>query len=82
MIRTQIQLPESAYEALKSAAHRTNRSMAACVREAVETYLIKSANADADFAQVAGRFRPMPMSDLKPHDRRLAEALLPRKKSS
>jgi hypothetical protein len=69
-------LPEPEYEALKQAAHRMHRSMANCVREAITLYLGRPDNAAADFAAVAGKFRPIPTGDLKPHDRRLAESIL------
>ena len=75
MIRTQIQLGETEYSALKDVAHRTHRSMADCVREAVAVYLARSHDAAADFRSVAGKFRPVPMDDLKPHDRMLSETL-------
>jgi hypothetical protein len=76
MIRTQIQLPEAEYEALKDRARREDRSMADCVREAIAQYLVRSAPGEADFAAVAGRFAPLPGRGLKRHDRDLADSIL------
>jgi hypothetical protein len=75
MIRTQIQLPPEQYESLKKRAQSAGRSMADCVREAVALYLARPGSAAADFASVAGRFRPRPLDDLKPHDRQLVDAI-------
>ena len=75
MIRTQIQLPEKEYRALRDAAHRSNRSMADCVREAVATYLTKAQPVE-DVMSLAGRFRPKPAKDIKDHDRAWSDAIL------
>mgnify|MGYP003585467971 CR=1 FL=1 len=75
MIRTQIQLPEKEYEALKEMAYQSHRSMADCVREAVAVYIAGSRLAATDFASVAGKFKPLPTDDLKEHDRHLSEIL-------
>lgn len=75
MIRTQIQLPEKEYGALKEIAYKSHRSMAECVREAVAVYIAGSRHAAADFSSVAGKFSPIPTDDLKEHDRRLADIL-------
>lgn len=75
MIRTQIQLPEAEYEALRETAYRQNRSMADCVREAVAEYLTRTHPA-TDFLALAGKFRPQPADDLKDHDRWWSEAIM------
>jgi hypothetical protein len=74
MIRTQIQLPEYEYETLKEMAHKTHRSMADCVREAVAVYIAASHNSSNDFAAVSGQFSPISTNDLKPHDQMLADS--------
>lgn len=75
MIRTQIQLSEQDYAALREAAHRAGRSMADCVREAVAQYLARATPGDK-FLSHAGRFAPEPADDLKDHDAQWAEAII------
>lgn len=75
MIRTQIQLPEAEYEALRQAAHRANRSMADCVREAISAYLTRVQPADR-ILTLAGKYPPKPADDLKDHDRWWGDAIL------
>jgi Arc/MetJ-type ribon-helix-helix transcriptional regulator len=69
MIRTQIQLPEHEYEELRQAAARERRSMADCIREGIRWFLGRRRGADEELAAIAGKFRPLPLDDLKPHDR-------------
>lgn len=69
MIRTQIQLPERDYERLREAAQRQHRSLADCIREGIGLYLRSAEAAVADLSEVAGRFTPRPIDDLKSHDR-------------
>jgi hypothetical protein len=80
MIRTQIQLPESEYEELKRVAAEEHRSMADCVREAIHLFLLRFRAPAEELDEIAGRFRPLPLDDLKPHDRWIAEAVLASKK--
>ncbi len=75
MIRTQIQLPEKDYLALREAAHRAGRSLADCVREAVAQYLARPTPGDKVLSH-AGRFAPQPAEELKDHDEWWAEAIL------
>jgi len=75
MIRTQIQLPEHEYEDLRAIAHRLNRSMADCVREAVAEYLTRSRPAD-QLMSVAGKFTPQPTDALKDHDQWWADTIV------
>jgi len=76
MIRTQIHLPEKEYEELRQAASSQKRSMADCIREAIRLFLSRQRTNRARLEEIAGKFRPVPMSDLKPHDRWTAEAIL------
>jgi len=77
MIRTQIQLPEAEYEELRRLAAREHRSMADCIREGIRWVLGRARSGELDLAAVSGKFRPMPMEDLKPHDRWFAESAIP-----
>ena len=75
MQRTQIQLGESEYEALRELAHRENRSMADCVREAIAAYLHRAQPID-ELLSIAGTFAPDPTDAVKAHDRWWAESIL------
>ena len=77
MIRTQIQLPEDRYARLKKAAARKHQSIAACIREGIDAYLVQAETAEPDLATLAGQFRPTPADDLKDHDRWWADAAVP-----
>lgn len=82
MIRTQIQLLDEQYERLRQLAAATHKSIAQQIREAVDLYF-RSVNVPKDdLADIAGKFRPIPMKDLKDHDRWFAEAILDVKKPS
>ena len=74
MMRTQIQLPEPDYERLRTEASRQRRSMADCIREGIQMFLERSDSKSDDIVEIAGKFRPLPLEDLKPHDRWFAEA--------
>ena len=74
MIRTQIQLPERDYARLREAARRQHRSLADCIREGIGLYLAAAESASADLGDIAGRFTPRPIDDLKQHDRDWIEA--------
>ena len=79
MRRTQIQLPEDEYRELKDVAARERRSMADCIREGIRLFVKRSRTAESDLEEIAGKFRPQPVKDLKPHDRWLVESILSRK---
>lgn len=68
MIRTQIQLPETEYERLREIAEKERRSMADCIREAIRLFLQQAADTESSLETIAGKFRPQPLEDLKPHD--------------
>lgn len=75
MIRTQIQLDESLYEQLRQKAVAQRRSMAACIREAIEAFLKQAESQENDLSEIAGKFRPLDHSeDLKDHDRVWSDA--------
>ena len=75
MIRTQIQLTPEDYKALKQAAREEGRSMADCIREGIRLFLGRRLARGGDLGAVAGKYRPLPMDDLKPHDRQLADVI-------
>jgi hypothetical protein len=74
MIRTQIQFQERLYAELRDTAIRQHRSIAACVRDAVTSFLKQTAGGGNDLSDVAGKFRPVPMDGAKDHDRVWAES--------
>lgn len=76
MIRTQIQLDEHFHTLLRETALRKHLSMAACIRTAIEQFLRESDSVNDDLSAVAGRFSPLPMGDVKGHDRQWAEAIM------
>jgi hypothetical protein len=70
MIKTQIQLEDWQYEALKRASRSSSRSMSDFVREGVSLILKKNTpHATLPLEKIAGKFRPIAESDLKQHDR-------------
>lgn len=77
MRRTQIQLSEPDFERLRAIAASQRRSLSDCIREGVALFLRQSSTPETDLGSLAGVFRPLPMDDLKDHDRWLAEALAP-----
>ena len=81
MKRTQIQVPDERYEELERVAQQEGRSVADCVREGIELFLKRSRAAGASLEEIAGKFRPMPLDDLKPHDRWLAASVAGRRPS-
>lgn len=69
MIKTQIQLEEWQYDALKRTSATTARSVSDIIREGVTLFLNKTARkARTPLHQIAGRYKPLPISDLKAHD--------------
>ena len=64
-------------ERLRREALRERRSMAACIRDAILVFLNRAdTHAAGNLDDVAGRFRPLPPDDLKPHDRLWANAVV------
>ena len=74
MMRTQIQLPEECYRTLQQEAARQKRSVAACIREGIALFLQRADASTDELMAVAGRFRPLPPGDVKPHDQWWADA--------
>lgn len=68
MKRTQIQLSENDFDALRKIAAEKKRSIADCIREGIALFLQKSTRQPGDFSCVAGRFHPVPDDRLKSHD--------------
>lgn len=77
MVRTQIQLREDQYEALKRRAVREDRSLADLVRESLDRWLFRSPSSDAlaGLEELSGSFRDQAGADdvAQHHDRYLAE---------
>lgn len=82
MIRTQIQLPERDYAELREVAARRRTSMADCIREGIRLFLGSVRGKREELDELAGKFRPVPDKDLKPHDRWVAEAIVASKKGA
>ena len=74
MVRTQIQLSDEDYKALRELARRQGRSMADGIREAIRAFLLHERARENPLVGIVGAFRPQPLDDLKAHDRWLAEA--------
>lgn len=75
MLRTQIQLPESDHARLQEVAKRMNRSISDCIREGIDLFLSRTSSAGDDFADIAGRFKPLPDNDHSSHDAQWAKAI-------
>jgi hypothetical protein len=78
MVRTQIQLSEEQFAALKRLAHSRGCSLAQVIREAVDLVVRQGSEASprelrARAAAVSGRFRSGPKDLSRAHDRYLAE---------
>lgn len=69
MIRTQIQLPEEQYEALKRQAADSDKSIAQHIPEAISVYLERNRAPKRRVEEVAGKYQPQDLRDLKDHDR-------------
>jgi predicted DNA-binding protein len=67
MRKTQIQVEDWQYEAVKKLSARTSRSMAEIMREALSRSLTSSAELPP-LSVAAGKFQPLPQDDLKDHD--------------
>jgi hypothetical protein len=76
MVKTQIQLEEWQYDALKEQSAIAARSMSDFVREAVSAALERQQRQPrGSLAEISGKYAPLPNSDLKAHDARWAEAI-------
>ena len=77
MIRTQLQVPEEDYEALREVAARQSRSLADCMREAIRLFLRQSRQRADALESIAGQFRPIAApDDLKAHDKQWADSVM------
>ena len=76
MIKTQIQLEEWQYQAAKKAGAELGRSLSDLVREGVTLVLSRvSQRPSVPLESLAGKYEPIPLDDLKPHDRVWAETI-------
>jgi hypothetical protein len=76
MIKTQIQLDEWQYDAVKKLGSQSSRSMAEVIREGVSLLLKKNSGAiGRDLKQLAGKYRAGDVADLKEHDRHWTESI-------
>ena len=76
MIRTQIQLDEDIYGQLREFAMHQHRSMAACIRDAINAFLRQANDKGDDLSDIAGKFPPLPMDGVKEHDRVWADSVV------
>jgi len=76
MIRLPIELPETMHNRLRQVARKQDRSLADCIREAVDLFLGKYGSQPSSIDAIAGKYSPQPMSGLKRHDRWWAEAIM------
>lgn len=76
MIKTQIQLEDWQYVALKQSSANSSRSMSDIIREGVVLFLNKSGDKGAiPLEKLAGKYKPLSASDLKAHDQAWAESI-------
>lgn len=76
MIRTQIQLEEWQYQAAKKAGADSGRSLSDLVREGVSLVLSRVAQQPSvPLESLVGKYEPLPMDELKLHDRVWAETI-------
>jgi len=76
MIKTQVQLEEWQYQAAKKAGVATSRSMSDIIREGLSLVLPRlGQGGQKPLAAVAGKYRTLPLQDLKDHDRRWVESI-------
>jgi len=76
MIKTQIQLEDWQYVALKQSSATTSRSMSDIIREGVVLFLNKSGKKGAvPLEKLAGKYRPLSTSDLKAYDQAWADSI-------
>ena len=76
MIKTQVQLEDWQYRAAKEESARTSRSLSDLVREGLTSVLRRSsARQFQPLEQLAGKYQPRALEDLKPHDRAWVESI-------
>jgi hypothetical protein len=49
--------------------------MADCIREGIRLFLNRERLSETDLGEVAGKFPPLPITELKPHDRWIVQAI-------
>jgi len=74
MIKTQIQIENWQYEALKRQSVENSRSMSDFIREAV-TDALRKGKANIPLSEIAGKYSPIQEEALKPHDAYWAESI-------
>lgn len=74
MIKTQIQIEEWQYEAIKRETVRASRSMSDFIREAV-TEALKKGTTRKSLSEIAGKYTPISAEPLKPHDAAWVESI-------
>lgn len=74
MVKTQIQLEEWQYEAIRRQSAATSRSMADLIREALTAALARKVPRLA-LSDIAGKFKPATTADLKTHDAAWADSI-------
>ena len=74
MIKTQIQLEEWQYKALKKESVHGQRSMSEIIRKALTEALAKSSGS-LPLQEVAGKYEPQTMENLKAHDAAWVESI-------
>lgn len=76
MIRTQIQLPEHQHQLLRRRSAEKGKSIALQIREAIDLYLrVNERTGIKTIKDIAGKYKPQPIEDLKEHDRGFVEAI-------
>ena len=76
MVKTQVQLETWQYEAAKKAGAATSRSMSDIIREGLSLVLPKlGQGGQKPLSTIAGKYRSLPLKDLKNHDRGWAESI-------
>jgi plasmid stability protein len=74
MIKTQIQIEDWQYEAVKLEAAAASRSMSDFIREAVSDAL-KKGKPPMSLAAACGKYAPLEGAPLKPHDAAWVDAI-------
>lgn len=76
MVKTQIQLEEWQYQAAKKFGATSGRSLSDMVREGVTLVLDRVAHQPSvSLDSLAGKYQPLPVDDLKTHDRAWVESI-------
>jgi len=74
MIKTQIQLEAWQYAEVRARASQNSCSMSEVIREAV-TEALKRGRPQRSLKEVAGKYAPLGLEDLKSHDAAWAESI-------